>query len=60
MEVGVHLDCEVTNLIDQRKGVSIQVDDKSGSDTRFFINQALLATGHWQRDDSAPGYFPTP
>lgn len=61
VKVDVHLDCEVTNIIDERKGVRIQVRDcRSGSDRRFFANQALLATGHWQRDDSAPGYFPTP
>jgi len=61
INVEVHLDCEVTNIVDDRKGVCIQVrSNKHGSNSCFSANRVLLATGHWPRTSSGPGYFSTP
>jgi len=61
IKVEVHNDCEVTNIVDDRNGVRIEVRSKKhGSNSCFSANQILLATGHWPRDSSGPGYFSTP
>ena len=62
VKVDVHTDCEITNITEVERGLNLCARFcKSGSESGFTTDQALLATGHWlRRGSSGTGYFPSP
>lgn len=62
VKVDVHTGCEITNIAEAERGLSLRARFcDSGSELDFATDHALLATGHWRRSGSSgAGYFPSP
>ena len=59
--VSLFTGCEVTGIAPRDGGVRLTARQVSGGATLDIgADRVLLATGHWPRQGSGPGYFPSP